>query len=141
MQPGDIATLFGRRRCFGSAGAVVCTDDKRSAEIMSKTISLVTGGEVLRDGLAQLGAGSAVYLADGETVGLTVTAEADIGSASASNGEAVTVSGKKANLALTGVSAPFDTVLTLAVGTETTKHRVTVLPRYGADTIVDYGVC
>ena len=108
---------------------------------MTKTISLVPGGEVLRDGLAQLGAGSAVYLAEGETVGLAVTAEADIGSASASNSEAVTVSGKKANLSLTGVSAPFDTVLTLAVGAETIKHRVTVLPRYGADTIVDYGAC
>ena len=71
MQPGDIAAFFGRRRCFGNAGAVECADDKRRAEIMSKTISLVPGGEILRDGVAQLGAGSAVYLADGETVGVT----------------------------------------------------------------------
>ena len=108
---------------------------------MSKTISLVPGGEILRDGVAQLGAGSAVDLAGGETVGVSFTAEADIGSASASNGEAVTLSGNRANLSLTGVSAPFDTVLTLAVGTETIKHRITVLPRYGADRITDYGVC
>ena len=82
---------------------------------MSKTISLVGNGEILRDGIAQLGAGSAVYLADGETVGVTFTAEADTGGASAST------------------ASPFDA--------ETIKHRVTVFPRYGADRITDYGVC
>jgi len=119
----------------------MCGRQAESEEHMPKAISLVSNGEVLRDGLAQFGAGSAMYLADGEIVGLAVTADADIGSATASNSATVTVSGKTARLSLAGTGQPYDVVLTLAVDTETIKHRVTVLPRYGVDTIVDYGVC